>query len=132
VNTDAAVAAEAGRVVRDLFQRSPRRYWVDLLVTVSVAYGAVALYLSAPMPSARGVAALAVAAFALFRAGVFIHEIVHFRRGELRSFVVGWNLLVGIPLGTPSHFYGNHKDHHRPDRYATPHDGEYLPFARAP
>ena len=128
----APVVAEAGLLVRDLLWRSPRRYWVDLIVTASVAYGAIAVYLTAPAWSPRGFAALVVAAFALFRAGVFIHEIAHFRRGELKGFVVGWNVLLGIPLCTPSHFYGNHRDHHHPSRYATPHDGEYLPFARAP
>lgn len=128
----APVVAEAGLLVRDLLWRSPRRYWIDLVATAFVGYGAVALYLLAPMGSLRGVAALFVASRALFRAGVFIHEIAHFRRGEMKAFVVGWNVLVGIPLCTPSHFYGNHRDHHHPGKYATPQDGEYLPFARAP
>ena len=44
-----------------------------------------------------------VAAFALFRVGTFIHEIVHLRRGTLPGFVAAWNVVVGI-IGS---FIGN-------------------------
>jgi fatty acid desaturase len=128
----AAVAREARALVGDLFWRSPRRYWMDLIASAGVAYGSIGVYLLVPLASPAGVAALVVAAFALFRAGVFIHEIAHFPRRAMRGFVVGWNMLVGVPLCTPSHFYGNHRDHHNPGTYGTPRDGEYLPFARAP
>ena len=36
-------------LVKDLFQHSAWIYWTDFLLSISVAYGAVALYLSNPI-----------------------------------------------------------------------------------
>ena len=65
---------------------------------------------------------------ALFRIATFMHEIAHMRRGQMRTFKVVWNALVGVPLLTPSLFYSTHADHHSNKHYGTPRDGEYLPF----
>ena len=73
-----------------------------------------------------------MAGFALFRAGSYVHEIAHMREGEMLGFRVGWNLLCGIPMVMPSHFYENHIDHHNSHHYGTVHDGEYLPLAHGP
>jgi fatty acid desaturase len=67
-----------------------------------------------------------------FRAGTFIHEIIHFRAGELAWFARAWNLGMGIPLLTPWIIYRNHIDHHSVRYFGTPDDGEYLPLAAAP
>ena len=69
--------AEARAVVKDLFEHSALIYWTDFLLSLSVAYGAVALYLSSPIFSPRSLIGFTIAAFALFRCGVFIHEIAH-------------------------------------------------------
>ena len=39
-----------------------------------------------------------VAAFALYRAVLFIHEITHVAAHELPGFRAAWNALVGVPL----------------------------------
>src|SRR5262249_16142722 len=69
---------------------------------------------------------------ALFRAGMFIHEIQHMRRGEMVAFKIGWNLLYGMPMALPSFMYANHPDHHDRRTYGTRHDSEYAGFGAAP
>ena len=71
-----------------------------------------------------------IAGFALFRAGSFIHEITHLRKGELLAFRVAWNIFCGIPMLMPSFFYENHIDHHNSKRHhgTGAANGEYLPL----
>jgi fatty acid desaturase len=74
--------------------------------------------------------AIVVAAIALYRALIFIHEISHLKPEYLKGFKFVWNLLVGIPLLLPSFMYiGVHEEHHRLAIYGTKQDPEYLPFA---
>lgn len=124
--------AQARRLVADLFQARPWIYWTDLLVTVAVAYSAAAVYLRSQPGSLVQLISFAVCGFALFRAGSFVHEIAHLRSGEMTGFAAGWNLLCGIPMIMPSHFYGNHIDHHNSHHYGTVQDGEYLPLGAGP
>lgn len=81
-----------------------------------------------------GAALLAVAALALYRAVLFIHEITHLSHRDVPGFRTAWNALVGVPLLLPSFLYeGVHNDHHRQRCYGTPADPEYVPFGhRAP
>ncbi|WP_119419256.1 fatty acid desaturase family protein [Desertibaculum subflavum] len=123
--------ATARALVNDLFTPNPWIYWPDFLLTTALGYAAAAIYLSAENFSALQLAALVVAAFALFRTGTYIHEIVHLRKGTLPGFVLAWNVLIGVPMGTPSSFYANHADHHSKTDYGTPQDGEYLPFTHS-
>jgi fatty acid desaturase len=124
--------AQAKTLVKDLFEHSARIYWTDFLLTLSVAYGAAALYLLSPMFSARFFIGFTAAAFALYRCGVFIHEIAHLPGKRLRFFGVAWNILFGIPMLTPSFAYKCHMDHHNPRHYGTVKDGEYLPLGAGP
>jgi hypothetical protein len=78
--------AQARALVRDLFEHSARIYWTDFILTMLVAYGAVALYLSSPVFSLPCFIGFTVAAFALLRCGVFIHEIAHMPRGRMPPF----------------------------------------------
>ena len=72
---------------------------------------------------------LAVAAFALYRAVLFIHEITHRAQRDVPGFTFVWNALVGVPLLIPSFTYENvHTDHHRQRSYGTNADPEYIPF----
>jgi fatty acid desaturase len=126
-------AREAKAFVEDLFQVKPWIYWIDLLASSILAYGGIAIYLQAPSFSLLQIAAFFIAGIALYRIATFMHEIVHLRRGHMRSFKLVWNLIAGIPLLTPSLFYTTHADHHSNRHYGTPSDGEYLPFgASAP
>jgi fatty acid desaturase len=117
--------AEARRLVSDLFQPKPHVFWADFLLSMLGGMICFALVRRVPHP------ALAVAAFAgscalYYRATLFIHEIVHFRAGEMPRFRFVWNLFCGIPFLMPSFMYYTHLDHHRRKHYGTEHDGEYL------
>ena len=64
---------------------------------------------------------------ALYRAGMFIHELTHVRHGQLRGFRFGWNAAVGVPMLMPSFLYeGVHTLHHARTRYGTIDDPEYC------
>jgi hypothetical protein len=84
-------------------------------------------------PAGQPWAALAcgvLAALALYRALLFIHELTHIHKNALPGFRLVWNLLVGIPMLTPSFMYeGVHTLHHARTRYGTAEDPEYLPLA---
>ena len=77
---------EAKELVNDLFAPKPWLYWSDFLISVSIAYGCAAIYLTAPALSPIQLTAFVVSGFALFRVGTFIHEIVHMQRGSMAGF----------------------------------------------
>ena len=67
---------------------------------------------------------------ALYRAGSFIHELTHIKKGAVKGFRFAWNLIVGVPLMVPSFMYeGVHNQHHAKRYYGTVDDPEYLPLA---
>jgi fatty acid desaturase len=71
-----------------------------------------------------------VAVLALYRAGSFIHELTHIKKGAVKGFRFAWNLIVGVPLLVPSFMYeGVHNQHHAKRYYGTVDDPEYLPLA---
>ncbi|XUU62002.1 fatty acid desaturase family protein [Erythrobacter sp. HA6-11] len=115
--------------VKDLGQAKGAIYWPDMLVSAAVGYGGIAfavLTSSLPLAILSGL----IAALAFYRALMFIHELTHIHRDALPGFRLGWNLLVGIPLLTPSFMYeGVHTLHHKRTQYGTIEDPEYLPLA---
>jgi fatty acid desaturase len=123
---------QARAVVKDLFEHDARIYWTDFLLTLCITYGAVALYLSTPRFSWLFFVGFTIAAFGLFRCGVFIHEIAHMPRERLRLFRACWDILFGIPALMPSFMYKNHGDHHNPRHFGTSQDGEYLALGAGP
>ncbi len=123
---------QASDIVSDLQHPSPVIYWTDFLLSVTAAWGFTALYFLAPAWSFAQIAGFLAAGVLFFRAGTFIHEIIHFKRGEMRWFRRAWNALMGIPLLMPWIFYRNHLDHHSALSFGTRDDGEYLPLASAP
>jgi fatty acid desaturase len=118
---------EARTIIGDLFEPSPAYYWADFLLTAAIGYGAALLYLTQPFLGLGGVGFL-VSGFALFRAAIFIHELVHLPKQRMRHFRLAWNLLYGVPMLLPSFFYASHLDHHNWKHYGTVKDGEYLPL----
>ncbi len=113
------------------FRPDPRVYWADLAASAALGWTAFALSAAAHGP-ARGLL-LIVAAFALYRAVLFIHEITHLAPRDVPGFRAAWNALVGVPLLVPSFLYeGVHTDHHRQRCYGTVSDPEYVPFGRRP
>lgn len=122
---------EAHGLVRDLMVPRMRLYWIDLTVSAVLGWTAVAAVVVAGPLSVVGALACLVAVLALYRAAVFIHELVHFRsKVAFRRFGRAWNLLVGIPLLIPYFMYEGHSEHHSKKLYATQFDAEYLAFAR--
>ena len=128
VADDTAVIRTAAQVTRDLSAARPAIYWADMLVSVVLGYGGVALAITATVDVQA--VAIVVAVLALYRAGSFIHEITHLPPRAVPGFRTAWNLLVGVPLLVPSFMYENvHSLHHARTRYGTLQDPEYLPLA---
>ena len=126
---DKAMLRAAADVTRDLNVPDARIYWADFLASAVIGYGALALAATTSSTLAMLVAGV-ISILALFRAGSFIHELTHIKKGELGGFKLGWNLVVGVPLLIPSFLYeGIHNLHHAKLRYGTIEDPEYLPLA---
>ena len=116
-------------ITKDLGTASPAIYWGDTIASAILGYAAMA---GAILVDSTAIAVLLgiVAALALYRALMFIHELSHIRRDALPGYRLGWNLLVGIPMLTPSFMYeGVHVIHHKRTQYGTIEDPEYLPLA---
>ena len=123
---------QARGLVGDLLHRSPAVYWSDFLLSVAGAWSATAVYFTVAPWSLVQVAAFLLAGVLFFRAGTFIHEIVHMPSREMVGFKRVWNLLLGVPLLMPWILYRNHIEHHNHRTFGTPDDGEYLPLATSP
>lgn len=118
-------------IVRDLLAPRPAIYWIDLIASVLVGQTALNVYmlttnwfLAVPM--------FFVAAFALFRASLFLHEIQHFKPGAVPGFRLAWNILVGIPFLNPAYTNDDHQGHHSNTRFGTDDDSEYASFMKSP
>ena len=125
---DQAMLRAAADVTRQLNVARPAIYWADLVGASLLGYAALAgaLLLSGPLAIVSGV----MAVLALYRAGSFIHELTHIKKGAVPGFRLAWNLLIGIPLLVPSFLYeGVHNQHHAKRYYGTADDPEYLPLA---
>jgi len=123
---------EAHAQIHDLFDRHVGIYWSDLLISSGAAWIAATAYFTLPPGSIGQIIAFVIAGVCFYRAGTFMHEIIHMPRSEMRGFKHAWNLLVGIPLLMPWILYRNHVEHHSRAHFGTPRDGEYLPLAAAP
>ena len=126
---DKAMLKAAADLTRDLNRHSPVIYWTDMLASALLGYAALVgaiLLQSTLLAFLSGL----VAVLALYRAGSFIHELTHIRKGAVPGFRLAWNLVVGIPLLVPSFMYeGVHNQHHAKRYYGTADDPEYLPLA---
>ena len=126
---DKAMLRAARDLTKGLGEAKPAIYWADMLVSAGVGYAGIALAIVSASVAVKLAAGL-VAALALYRALMFIHELTHIHRDALPGFRTAWNLLVGIPMLTPSFMYeGVHVIHHKRTQYGTVEDPEYLPLA---
>lgn len=126
---DKEMLRAAVELTRDISAALPRIYWSDMLVSAALGYAALAGAILIANPWLATLSGI-VSALALYRALLFIHELTHIHKDALPGFRFGWNLLVGIPLLTPSLMYeGVHTLHHARTRYGTVDDPEYLPLA---
>lgn len=128
VADDMAMLRAAVELTRDIAEARPAIYWPDMLASAALGYAGTAGAILLANPWAAAASGL-VAVLALYRALLFIHELSHLHRHALPGFRLAWNLLVGIPLLTPSFMYeGTHTLHHARTRYGTIEDPEYLPL----
>ncbi len=126
---DKALLRAAAELTRELGQAKAHIYWPDMLGSAVVGYAALAGAILAPS-TWLAIAFGLVSTLALYRALLFIHELTHLHRDALPGFRTTWNLLVGIPMLTPSFMYEDgHTIHHSRKRYGTADDPEYLPLA---
>ena len=126
---DAAMLKAAANLTRDLNAPDARIYWADMLGAALIGYSAL---LSAMFVRSTVLALIAgaIAVLALYRAGSFIHELTHIKKGAVKGFRFVWNAVVGVPLLVPSFMYeGVHNQHHAKRYYGTADDPEYLPLA---
>lgn len=129
IGDDKAMLRAARDLTKDLEQARAAIYWPDMLGSALLGYAALAGAILVASPLVAGLCAV-VAVLALYRALLFIHELTHIHRDALPGFRLGWNLLVGIPMLTPSFMYeGVHTLHHKRTQYGTVEDPEYLPLA---
>ena len=124
-----AMLRAAADLTRDINRARPEIYWPDMLLSAGIGYAALAGAILLETPWMAWASAV-VAVFALYRALLFIHEISHLHRDALPGFRTAWNLVVGIPMLTPSLMYDSpHRIHHKRTQYGTPDDPEYMPLA---
>lgn len=117
---------ETHALLRDLLEARPRRYWMDFLLTSLIAYSAFVEYVRTSTVSVVQGLALVIGALAMYRAAVFIHEIVHRPANAFGAFTFVWNAMCGVPLWMPSFLYGDHRGHHAGPAYGTKADPEYI------
>lgn len=126
---DKAMLRAAADLTRQLNAPNAAIYWADMLGSAVVGYAMLFVAMAATSGWVVAAAGL-VAILALYRAGLFIHEITHLKAGALPGFKLAWNAVVGVPLFVPSFMYeGIHNMHHAKIRYGTVEDPEYLPLA---
>jgi fatty acid desaturase len=129
VEDDAAMLKAAANLTRDLNVPSSAIYWADMLGSAALGYAALFAAM-AVRPTWLAIAAGMLAILALYRAGSFIHELTHIKKGAVKGFRFAWNAIVGVPLLVPSFLYeGVHNQHHAKRYYGTAEDPEYLPLA---
>ena len=119
----------AANLTRDLNVPKAAIYWADMFGSALLGY--TALFGTMLLrPTWLAVASGLIAVLALYRAGSFIHELTHIKKGAVKGFRFTWNLIVGVPLLVPSFMYeGVHNQHHARRYYGTVDDPEYLPLA---
>jgi fatty acid desaturase len=128
VKDDATMLKAAANLTRDLNVPDARIYWADMLGSALIGYAALFATMALSWPLALATALVAV--LSLYRAGSFIHELTHIKKGAMKGFRFTWNLIVGVPLLVPSFMYeGVHNQHHAKTYYGTVNDPEYLPLA---
>lgn len=126
---DKAMLRAARDLTKDLSEARAGIYWPDMAGSALLGYVALAGAVIVANPVFAVLCAL-ISVLALYRALMFIHDLTHIHRDALPGFRLGWNLLVGIPVLTPSFMYeGVHTLHHKRTQYGTVEDPEYLPLA---
>lgn len=110
-------------LVKDLMAPNLTIFWRDFLLSYAAFVGGLAVFLLG-LPGLEVVGFL-VATVMAYRCASYVHEAVHLPKEEFKSFLIGWNALIGIPFLMPSLLYESHLEHHIPRTYGTKLDPEY-------
>jgi len=133
VDPGLAEVRKAASLLKDLFAPDPRRYWIELACTGTLAWAAAILAVAGIGGTWGTVASVAVSSLLWHRASVLVHELAHQPHHAIPGVHLAWNVLIGIPWMFPSVFYeGVHSCHHRRTTYGTAEDPEYLQLAGRP
>jgi Fatty acid desaturase len=121
---------DAFALISHLAEPRPLIFWVDFLSFEVISWAGLFLCARSEWPWRAVFFVVPVLGF--YRAVVFIHEVIHLRAYCMRPVQAGWNVLLGIPLLTPSFRYGIHLHHHARNLYGTVEDAEYMPWGQRP
>lgn len=128
-STQRAFYSNARKIVADLFEHNPKIYWLDFVLTVGAAYALAGLFFALPLSSPVAWLCYFVGGTLIYRASMFVHELVHLPKQSMKSFHRFWNFFAGVPMLIPTFSYVSHIHHHSSRHYGTEQDGEYLPLA---
>ena len=129
---DKAMLRAARDLTSDLGEARPAIYWTDMGLSAGIGYGGIALAITrGAVGQHRAGGDRGAGRQPRFVPRADVHSRADAPQGKaLPRFRTGWNLLVGIPLLTPSFMYeGVHVIHHKRTQYGTAEDPEYLPLA---
>ena len=101
VADDKAMLRAAADLTRDLVKPRPLVYWGDLIASMVLGYGALFVAATSDSTAVAVIAAIA-SVLGLYRGLSFIHEVSHMKHASVPNFRLGWNILVGVPMMTPS------------------------------
>src|SRR6476646_4512433 len=87
---DAPMGAAIRAIPAAWFKPDPLVYWTDMLLSAATGWTAFVLAVVSTSQWRRA-GLLILAAFALYRAVLFIHELTHLASHELPSFRTAWN-----------------------------------------
>src|SRR4029453_6846105 len=81
---DTSMLKAAADLTRDLNLPDARIYWADMLASALLGYAALFTAMFAHSTALELIAGL-IAVLALYRAGSFIHELTHIKKGAVRG-----------------------------------------------
>ena len=74
----------AANLTRDLNAPNSTVYWADMLGSALIGYAALFATMALSLPLALVTSVVAI--LALYRAGSFIHELTHIKKGAVKGF----------------------------------------------
>lgn len=99
-------------------------YWIDLIITALIAWGAFCVAIQSDAFSLTQGLATLTAACAFYKGVNFVHEISH-NPQDMKSLALAYNVAFGFYTRVLSYFGDSHPDHHSSRKFGTRLDPEY-------
>src|SRR5271167_197133 len=93
---EAAFIRQAKQICNDLMEPRQAIFWVDFLGSITIAWTALYISLSAELFSATQIIAGIITGLMLYRSSVFTHELAHIPPTRFRALRIVWNVLFGF------------------------------------